>query len=169
MRFSPRDPRHRLLLIYVGIIVVSILLLTSHFLTESRQRNWLPERIGEGRIIEKRIEDEGTPDVRHILLIRVAVPSADAMESGLLPRGQADRETALGPLELTDEVTTTLEDWESVASGAAIHVQYTIDSRRSRVMIREVYLDAVPADGQPEAPEDSEEGARLASSAGNFA
>ena len=168
-RFSPRDPRHRLLLIYVGIIVVSILLLLSHFLIESRQTNWLPERIGEGRVLEKRIEAEGTPEARYVLLILVSVPSADAVESGLVPLSHPGREKALGPLELTDIVTTNQDDWKSVEPGAAVRVQYTIDSQRTRVVIREIYLDGGPADGQAEPPEDSKQAAGLFPSAGNFA
>lgn len=168
-RFSPRDPRHRLLLIYVGIIVVSILLLVSHFLIESRQINWLPERSGEGRVLEKRIEAEGRPDMRYVLLIRVSVPPADAVESDLLPWSQPGREKVLGPLELTGNVTISQEDWKKIAPGAALRVHYTINSRRTRVVIREIYLDGGPADGPPEAPEDPKQAARLPPSAGNFA
>ena len=168
-RFSFRDPRHRLLVIYVGIIVVCIALLTSHFLIESRQTNWLSERIGEGLVLEKRIEGEATAERRYMLLLRVSVPPADAVESGLVPRSQAEREKALGPLVLTDTVRTSQKDWLSVAPGTPVRVQYTIDSRRTRVVIREIYLDAGPVEAQPEAPEDSKQAAGFPPSSGNFA
>ncbi len=63
-RFTIKDPRRRLILIYVGICVISILLLVSHYVLESKRVDWLPERMGQGVVVEKRIQNEGTPDAR---------------------------------------------------------------------------------------------------------
>lgn len=143
--FTMKDPRRRLLIIYVGICVVSILLLASHFMFEFNQTDWLPERAGQGLIIEKQIQREGSPDERFLLIIRVSVPPADPAEADLIPPGQADRGRALGPLELTDPVTTTEEDWRSVAAGLPVRVTYRIDSQRTRVLIESVELEAEPS------------------------
>lgn len=144
-RFTMKDPRRRLLIIYVGICVVSILLLASHFMFEIKQTDWLPERTGQGVVIEKRIQREGTPDARYVLIIRISVPPADPIEADMLPPGQPDRERALGPLELTDPVTTTEEDWRSIASGVPVRVRYRIDTRRTRVLIENVEVETQPS------------------------
>lgn len=144
-RFTMKDPRRRLLLIYVGIGVASILLLASHYVLQSNRTDWLPERAGRGLVVEKRIQSEGTPDERFVLLIRVSVPPADAVEADLLPPGQPDRERALGPLELTDDVPTTEEDWRSIAAGVPVRVRYRIDTRRTRVLVEAVEIESEPS------------------------
>ena len=144
-----KDPRRRLLLIYVGICIVSIVLLVSHYVLESKQIDWLPERTGHGVVVEKRIQREGTPDARYVLLIRVSVPPADALEADLVPPGQLDREHALGALELTDPVSTTEEDWRSISAGVPVRVQYRIDTRRTRVLIEAVEIEPVPSGSHP--------------------
>ncbi len=140
-----KDPRRRLLLIYVGICVVSIVLLVSHYVFESKEIDWLPERTGHGVVVEKRIQREGTPDARYVLLIGVSVPPADAVEADLVPAGRLDRERALGALELTDAVTTTEEDWRSIAAGVPVRVQYRIDTRRTRILIKVVEIAPGPS------------------------
>ena len=144
-RFTIKDPRRRLILIYVGICVISILLLVSHYVLESKRVDWLPERMGQGVVVEKRIQNEGTPDARYVLLIRVSVPPADEVEADLVPPGLPDRERALGPLDLTDAVTTTEESWRSIAAGAPVHVRYRIDARRTRVLVEAVEIETGPS------------------------
>ena len=144
-RFTMKDPRRRLLIIYVGICVMCILLLASHFIFKIKEIEWLPEREGQGVLVEKRIQDEGTPDARYVLIIRISVPPADPIEADMLPPGQPDRERALGPLELTDPVTTTEEDWRSIAPGVPVRVRYRIDTRRTRVLIENVQVEMQPS------------------------
>ena len=122
-----------------------ILLLASHFIFNIKEIEWLPEREGQGVLVEKRIQDEGTPDARYVLIIRISVPPADPIEADMLPPGQPDRERALGPLELTDPVTTTEEDWRSIAPGVPVRVRYRIDTRRTRVLIENVQVEMQPS------------------------
>lgn len=148
-RFATKDPRRRLLLIYVGICVVSFVLLVSHYVFESKSIEWLPDREGQGIVVEKRIQREGTPEARYVLLIRVFVPPAHADEADLVPPAQPDREQTLGALELTDAVTTTEQDWRSIAAGVPVRVQYRIDARRTRVLIDAVELETGPSRSDP--------------------
>ena len=97
------------------------------------------------QVSPERIQREGTPDARYVLIIRISVPPADPIEADMLPPGLPDRERALGPLELTDPVTTTEEDWRSVAAGVPVRVTYRIDSQRTRVLIESVELEAEPS------------------------
>ena len=140
-----KDPRRRLLLIYVGICVISILLLVSHYVLESKKIDWLSERMGQGMVVEKRIQSQGTPDARYVLIIRVSVPPADKVEADLVPPRQPDRQRVLGALELTDTVTTTQEDWNSIAASAPVRVRYRIDTRRRRVLVEAVEIETGPS------------------------
>jgi len=129
-RIFPTDPRRRLIVIYVGIIVMTIFILVFHLVSQNLKEDWLPPRNGEGRVVEKRIENEGTPEAVYLLMLRVAVPA----EVG------SNQEIHV----LTGIVVASEEDWNSVAPGTVIGLQYRTDSAYERLAIDAVYADGAP-------------------------
>lgn len=143
-RFAFRDPRKRLIVIYVGLGFMSIAILVFHFAAQRTAIGWLEERQGNGAVLEKKIKAEGTPDQQFVLVVKVLVPPADEAEASLVPKDLPNRAETLGPLELIDHVRTSEANWRALLPGTPLKVQYQIDARRTRVKVRGLSLDEAP-------------------------
>lgn len=124
------DPKRRLTIIYVGIIVMTILILIQHLVSKNIEEEWLPSRTGEGRVVEKKIQNKESPEAVYLLMVRVAVPPADGDDANAHI--------------LKGIVVASKEDWESVAPGSIIGVQYRTDPAYERLAIEAVYANVVP-------------------------
>lgn len=146
VRFSifSRDPRRRLILIYVGIMVMTILLLAFHFVTENSKVVWLPPRIGEAWVVEKRIENKGRPQALYLLFVRVAVPSRDGVREDADSGVDGAEGDGTRTRELSGIVVASEEDWRSVEPGSAIGVKYRVDAAYKRIAIDAVYSEGAP-------------------------
>ncbi len=140
-RLGPSNPRHRLLVIYIGIGLVSIILLLYHLLSKDRTRQWLPERRGEAVVVDKdTIDSADGGETRYLLQLRLAVPAASAPEAAYVPEGTANRESIVGPRAFTEVVETTADDWASVDVGTRLGASYQITASRDRIRIRSLDL-----------------------------
>lgn len=141
-RLGPSNPRQRLLVIYIGIGVMSIILLLYHLLSTGQTRRWLPERRGEAVVVGKdRLQGGGKADDRYTLDLRVFVPEASMEETSLVPEDAPDRATLTGPLEFVETVETRPEDWTAVSVGTRLGATYEITPMRDRIRIRGLDLD----------------------------
>lgn len=139
------NPRRRLMVIYLGLSVMWISLLAFHFLSGSRMNRWLPERMGDGQITEKYIEDEGGESEQYVVHVQVSVPPAAPTEAEYVVPDAADRARLVGELELGDDVETDIASWSSVSPGTAVRVSYQINMQRSKIIIRSLYtMDVAP-------------------------
>ena len=134
-RFRFRDARQRLLVIYIGIGIFSIFLLAFHFITQRVMTEWLPKQEGTGRVLEKRVEGEGTPDQLYWLVVEVSVPPADVEQATFAQKDAPDRDAASGALMLTGEVAVSEVDWRNVLPETVLRVEYRINAERTEVRI----------------------------------
>lgn len=148
---SGAPARRRLLYLYVAIVVLAAASLVVHFLSENRINRWLPERPGQAVVEEKISGDPGTRP-RYQLRVRVLVPPATPEEAALLPEDHPDRDEALGPQELYDEIETPEADWAAVEPGTPLRASYQINIPRTKIVVRSLYLDHLNS-GTAGAPE----------------
>lgn len=140
------DPKRRLMVIYLGLGIMWTALLAFHFLSGSRMNRWLPERMGDGEIIEQYIEDEGGARPRYLVHVEVDVPAAAPTEAAYVREDAEDRGRLIGALQLGDDVDTDIVSWESVSPGTAVRVSYQINMQRSRIAIRSLFtVEAEPS------------------------
>lgn len=137
---GPSNPRQRLIIIYAGIILVTVVLLLYHFFSVNRTRRWLPERTGKALIVGKQVLEAPGGAARYLLEVKVFVPPASSEEAQYVPDDVPDRDEVLGAHEYVETVETPREDWEAVEEGARLDASYQITLLRDRIMIRSLSL-----------------------------
>lgn len=121
-RYDPRppsrfkDPRQRLMVIYLGIGFVTILLLAYHFVSQSVATTWLPVRFEAGTVIEK-----GTSADEYYVIVEVAE----------------------GEALMRDRVIILESDWQLLQAGMVLGVEYRVTRDGSRMAVEELSFEDV--------------------------
>lgn len=114
----PITPRQRLLIIYLGLIVATIILFVFHIMGTAGPGPGGGLREGTATVIEKHVE-EGPP-ARYFLVLRINVPTADDE-----------------PVRTLDTlVPTDAASWRRVGPGDELTVSYVLDRRGTRAYVR---------------------------------
>ena len=137
---SPKNTRQRLLFIYIGLGAASVFLLMFQYMGKNALERWLPERNGEGVVIEKILETDDNGVASFFLAIEVNVPPASELEAGYLMGENDDVAVRSGERVLGQKMATDPVSWEAVSEGTVILVDYQINMQRDDIIIRGVSL-----------------------------
>lgn len=110
--------KQRLLYIYIGLGTASIFLLVYHVMGVPRTLAWGRTTASPGIVVDKIIENEGTPDVLRLLTVSVIVKVE-----------QTDEDQFIGQVP-TDEYS-----WSLVEQGSPITVEYQLNKALKQIRI----------------------------------
>ena len=123
---KPISPQKKLLIIYSGIGVITILLFAYHVLSQNLLFAWDPVQTGEGIILEKWTED---------------------LESGAVNwvRVEAEATTGSGMRTFTGKAQLDAESWAALKTGDAVDITFRPSKRGPDMRIESMSRDDADA------------------------
>lgn len=122
------SPRRRLLYIYIGILMFSVVMLVFYGLGLQQSLALLPEEEGLGVVVDKEIEADS-----FIVTVEIDVLAAN----------EPDAPTTT----LSDDVRVPKESYDLVDVGDTLHVTYQLNESRTGLVVRELgVVETEPAE-----------------------
>lgn len=143
-----RDPKQRLLIIYIGVAGMLVAIFVVRSAGFMQRGLWLAPQEGIGVVVDKRILDGDSSEPHYYLVVGLATEPPFDEQAG------SDGETA-SPGEssehslLVDHVLVDEASWNLVETGTPVSIRFRVDESRHRISISSItMLDTFSGDDE---------------------
>ena len=134
-----RDPKLRLLIIYIGVAGMLIVIFVVRSAGFMHRGLWSAPQEGVGVVVDKRILDEDSSEPHYYLVVGLATePPLDGQTSSEGERASPGESSENGLL--VDHVRVDEASWNLVETGTAVSIRFRLDDIRRSISISSITM-----------------------------